>query len=95
MRQHRLTEESLISPIYRAQMSCNGSDPHRSGCSYAGSHGGSEEGFEMVCMEEVRGHQRVYLRRASDAALASDSGEGWLVIDDHVRDDQLSSHHRL
>ena len=39
----------------------------------------------MVCKEEVRGHQRVYLRRASDAASASASGEGWLIIDDHVR----------
>ncbi len=39
----------------------------------------------MVCMEEVRGHQRVYLRRASNAAPAAGSSEGWLIIDDHVR----------
>ena len=39
----------------------------------------------MVCMEEVRGHQRVYLRRAQSAARQSADADDWLIIDDHVR----------
>jgi hypothetical protein len=50
-----------------------------------GGGGGGEEGFEMVCMEEVRGHQRVYLRRADSAGRAATDTDDWLIIDDHVR----------
>ena len=50
-----------------------------------GGGGGGEEGFEMACMEEVRGHQRVYLRRADNASRASADADDWLIIDDHVR----------